>query len=53
MRAMDCDCGEHLEAEDDDGLLGKVRDHVATTHPEMGANDEQLRELVASKVHDA
>ena len=53
MRALDCECGEHLEAEDDDGLLGKMRDHVSTTHPDLSGSDEKVRELVASKAYDA
>ena len=32
MRALDCECGKHLEAHDDNELYGQVREHVDRDH---------------------
>ncbi len=34
MRALDCDCGRHLEAADDQKLFDEVQKHVNRDHPE-------------------
>jgi predicted small metal-binding protein len=52
MRALDCQCGEHLEAADDDELYGQVREHVDRDHPDMELSDEQVRGLVAEGAYD-
>jgi hypothetical protein len=52
MRALDCQCGEHLEADDDDELYGLVREHVDRDHPDMELSDEQVRGLVAEGAYD-
>ncbi len=36
MRALDCECGKHLEAHDDDELYGQVREYVDRDFPVMG-----------------
>ena len=53
MRAMDCECGHHLEAEDDERLIEEGRAHIGEEHPEMDVSDDQLRELVAANAYDA
>ena len=53
MRAMTCDCGRTLTAQNDEELLVRAREHVADDHPDMQASDDQLRELVATRGHDA
>jgi hypothetical protein len=35
MRALDCDCGQHLEAADDQELFDKAKEHLIRDHPEM------------------
>jgi len=52
MRALDCDCGQHLEAHDDEELYGQVREHVDRDHPEMQLSDEQVQGLVAGRAYD-
>ena len=52
MRALDCQCGNHLEAHDDDELYGQVREHVDRDHPEMQRSDEQVRGIVAASAYD-
>ena len=34
MRALDCDCGRHLEAADDQKLFDEVQKHVNRDHLE-------------------
>ncbi len=51
MRALDCDCGRHLEAADDEKLFDKAKEHVNRDHPEMQLGDERVREIVAEKAY--
>lgn len=52
MRAIDCPCGHHFEA-DDDELFRLCREHVNTDHPEMQRSDEQIRERVTADAYEA
>jgi predicted small metal-binding protein len=52
MRAIDCPCGHHFEAQDDDELFRLCRAHVDQDHPEMQRTDEQLRARIAADAHD-
>jgi predicted small metal-binding protein len=52
MRAIDCPCGHHLEAADDEELFRKAREHVDRDHPEMQRTDEQMRERIAVDAYD-
>jgi hypothetical protein len=38
-----------LEAEDDEALLGFVRDHLIREHPAIVPTDEQVSEIVATR----
>ncbi len=40
----------HLEAENDEQLLEKVRDHAAQAHPEL--TEDQIQEVMAG-AHDS
>ena len=53
MRVLDCDCGQTLQAANDDDLITQVREHVDESHPDMEMTDEQVRELVANRAYDA
>ncbi|MGH3105323.1 MAG: hypothetical protein ACRDN6_14630 [Gaiellaceae bacterium] len=53
MRAIECPCGHHFEAADDDALFRLCREHVDRDHPEMQRTDEQIRERVAHDAYDA
>jgi len=53
MRAIECPCGHHLEAPDDEALFLAAREHIAQDHPEMERSDEQIRERVAADAYDA
>lgn len=52
MRALDCACGQHLEAADDEQLFAQARAHVDQEHPEMGLDDGQVRAIVQSGAYD-
>ena len=51
MRAIDCPCGHHFEAADDQELFRLCREHVDRDHPEMQRSDEQLRERIAADAY--
>jgi len=52
MRALLCHCRHHFEAEDDETLLGLVREHLIREHPAIPPTDEQVREIVATRAYD-
>jgi predicted small metal-binding protein len=52
MRAIECPCGHHLEANSDDELFQMAREHVDRDHPEMQRTDDQLRERIAADAYD-
>lgn len=52
MRALDCECGHHLEAANDEELFQRTREHVDRDHPDMGLGDEQVRDIVAKGVYE-
>jgi predicted small metal-binding protein len=51
-RAMDCACGQHLEAANDEELFREGRKHVQEVHPEMQMTDEELRAAMAPQIYD-
>ena len=52
MRAIDCPCGHHLEATDEELLL-LCREQIAEHHPDMQGTDEQIRQRVAVDAYEA
>jgi predicted small metal-binding protein len=53
MRVIDCDCGQTLQAGNDEDLVKEVRSHVDQEHPDMRLTEDQARELVSSKAYEA
>jgi predicted small metal-binding protein len=49
VRALDCDCGQQLEAADDEKLFENAREHVDQAHPERELSDQQIRNLIAER----
>jgi hypothetical protein len=49
MRAIDCPCGHHFEATDDDELFRLCREHVDADHPEM----QRAHERIAADAYEA
>ncbi len=52
VRALDCECGQHLEAANEDALFQQAREHVDRDHPERELDDTQVREIVAQGAYD-
>jgi predicted small metal-binding protein len=52
MRVMECACGERLQAEDDERLFERVREHMDRKHPEKGIEDEHVHNLIEATAHD-
>jgi hypothetical protein len=50
MKVIDCPCGETLEAEDEDGIVAEVEEHVADKHPDMAGKYD--REQILSMARD-
>ena len=53
MRVIDCDCGDTLQAANDDDLFQVARQHVDQQHPDMEMSDEQVRGLVEERAYTA
>lgn len=53
MRTISCACGHDLSAENDEGLVGELRQHLADDHPDLQVRDEQLQAQVASGARDS
>ena len=53
MRVIDCDCGVTLQAANDEELADSVREHVASDHPDMEPDDDQVRGMVEEKAYSA
>ena len=52
MRAIDCPCGHHFEADSDEELFQLCRDHIDRDHPEMERTDEQLHARIAADAYN-
>ncbi len=53
MRVIDCDCGQTLQAGNDDDLVKETRAHVDEVHADLEMTDDQVRELVAARAYEA
>ena len=52
MRVMECACGGRLQAEGDERLFERVREHMDQVHPETGIEDEHVHNLIEATAHD-
>ena len=48
MRTIECPCGRHLEARNDEELAREVLTHAREEHNETNLTEERAREMVAS-----
>jgi predicted small metal-binding protein len=53
MRAIDCPCGHHFDADDDEELFRLCREHVHRDHPERQRTDAQIRERIVADAYEA
>jgi hypothetical protein len=51
MRAVDCPCGEYVEASTDQALFDDMRRHADEDHPDQ-YSDAALKTLIASSAYD-
>jgi hypothetical protein len=54
VRAMICDCGERLEADDDERLVQEVSTHLKWIHPDhlvATLSREQVRRVLADRAY--
>ena len=52
MRALVCECGQHLETAGDQDLFERAREHVDGDHPDMDLSEEQVRGIVEQSAYD-
>ena len=52
MRAVECPCGEHFEAQNDEKVLESVKQHANEEHPGQ-YSETDLRLLVNTSAYDA
>ena len=53
MRVIDCECGEVVNAANDDDLVQRVREHLESDHPDSDSSDEAARRLVSERAYTA
>jgi predicted small metal-binding protein len=54
MQVIECNvCGEALSAANDEELLGRLRRHMESEHPNAGFDEERAREQIANEAYDA
>jgi hypothetical protein len=52
MRAIDCECGHHLEAADLEGLVEETRRHMAELHPDLQAGEDEVLALLEDRSYE-
>lgn len=52
MRAVDCPCGEHIEADSDAALISQLAEHANDEHPDR-YEESELRILVSTAAYNA
>jgi hypothetical protein len=52
MRAVECPCGEHFEAQTDTGVLEELKKHAGEEHPDE-YSEADLRLVVNTSAYDA
>ena len=48
MRTIECPCGSHLEARNDEELAQEIVTHAREEHNERDLTEDRAREMVAS-----
>jgi len=46
-----CNCHHRLRADDDEGLVGEVLDHLRRNHPAVPLDDARVREIVSARAY--
>jgi predicted small metal-binding protein len=53
MKVIDCDCGQTLQAANDEDLFKETRVHLDREHADTEMTDDQVRELVSARAYEA
>jgi predicted small metal-binding protein len=53
VRVIHCDCGQTLQAANDDDLVHVIQGHLTNDHPEEQMSDEEIRALIGSQAYEA
>ena len=53
MKVIDCDCGQTLQAANEDDLASQVLEHAEEKHPELELSATQARQLVSDRAYEA
>jgi hypothetical protein len=52
VRAVDCWCGQIVQAEDNERLVRALGEHVREEHPDEGYGEAQVRERAAQQAYE-
>ena len=53
-RVIECNlCGEPLAAANDDELLGRLRSHMESVHPDADFDENQARRVIDDEAYEA
>jgi predicted small metal-binding protein len=53
-RVTECNiCGEPLAAATDEELLGRLRSHMESVHPDAPFDEDEARRTIANEAYDA
>jgi predicted small metal-binding protein len=52
MRAVDCWCGQIVQAESDQELADALREHVTAEHGDEPRSDDEVRARVAEEAYE-
>ncbi len=53
MKALDCECGEHIEATNDEELRIRLREHLNYYHQQGEVSDQELEQLIQERGYEA
>ncbi len=52
MKAITCECGSELRADDAQALADKIQEHLRAEHPEKHLSDEEILTLITEEARD-
>jgi predicted small metal-binding protein len=53
MRVIDCECGDVVQAANDQELARNLRNHAEEDHPESALSEEDAERMVAERAYTA
>ena len=52
MKAITCDCGAELRADEAHALADKIQEHVRADHPDRELLDDDVLQLITAEARD-